>query len=47
MNAQQTVGGGEIMQEAKCEYKNWSRKIWVEAYLLSYNQFKLDEARRG
>lgn len=35
------------MQEAKCEYKNCSRKIWVEAYLLSYNQFKLDEARRG
>lgn len=46
MNAQQTVGGGEIMQEAKCEYKN-CRKIWVEAYLLSYNQFKLDKARRG
>lgn len=21
-------------------YKNWSTKIWVEAYLLSYNQFK-------
>lgn len=32
--------------QGKNEYKNWCIKMSIEAYLLSYEEFKIDEARR-